>query len=104
MHDVIQKVIATETAAKQIVEAAKAEAEQILSDAHREAQDTMTRALWEARLESDRIIADATHAAEQEKKENLSRITAEIESEVRLDQTAMQRVVEEIVRCVRGQR
>jgi vacuolar-type H+-ATPase subunit H len=104
MRDVIQKVIAIETTAKQIVEAAKAEAEQILSDAHREAQDTMTRTLRDAHLESDRIIADATHEAEREKKENLSRITAEIESEVRLDQTAMQRVIEEVVRCVRGQR
>lgn len=100
MRDVIQKVMATEIEAKHIVELAKAESDRILSDAQKKGEEIVAQARQEARVEAERIVATAIEAAEQEKQESLARITAEIESQVRLEQTDRQRVVGEVVRCL----
>jgi V/A-type H+/Na+-transporting ATPase subunit G/H len=103
MQDVIQKIIATETEAKTIVETARAEAEQILLDARKIGQDMIERARQEVRIEAERIIEDAVKEAEQEKKKLLARAFGEIEGQIRLDHARRQWAVEGVVRCVCGQ-
>jgi vacuolar-type H+-ATPase subunit H len=103
VRDVIQKVIATEAEAKRIVEAAKAVADSISSDAQKQAQELVARARQEARAEADGIVTVAVREAGQEKHERLARAIAEIESQVRLDETTRQRAVAGAIRCVCGQ-
>jgi vacuolar-type H+-ATPase subunit H len=104
MRDVIQKVIATETEAKRLVEAAEADAERIGAAAQQRAQDLLAEARQKAREEADQIMANATRIAGQEKQERLARAMAEIESEIRMDETTKQRAVAGVIRCVCGQR
>jgi vacuolar-type H+-ATPase subunit H len=104
MRDVIQKVIATEAEAKRMVEAAKAEADRILFDAKKQGDDLAARARQETRAEAENVMEAALQAAEQEKRQRLARVTVEIETQVRLDDTTRQRAVAGAVRCACGQR
>lgn len=103
MHDVIQKVLASEAEAKGMIEAAKADAERILSAAQKQAHDLIARTRQEARVEAEGLVETAVHAAEQEKQQRLAGIAAEIESQVRLEETAREHAVAEVIRCVCGQ-
>lgn len=100
MRDVIQKIIATESEAKLIVEAAKAEADRILSDAQKKGHDVVELARQEANNEAGTILNAAIEAAEQEKQSSLKNAAVEIESRIRLEPAVKQRAVEGIVRCV----
>ncbi len=104
MRDVIQKVIATEAQAKQLVDAARAEAERIVSNARKEAETLVARAREESRAEAQGLIEAATREAGREKEQRLARVTAEIEKEVHLDEATKQRAVKAAIRCVCGQR
>jgi vacuolar-type H+-ATPase subunit H len=100
MRDVIQKIIATENDAKVIVEAARAEANRILSDAQKKGHDMVEHARQQAINEAGKIVKTAVEAAEQEKQRRLADAALEIESQIRLEPTARQWAIEEIVRCV----
>lgn len=102
MRDVIQKVIATEAEARRLIEAARAEAERITEAARKQGSENVARARQEARVEAEHLIEAAVRAAEQEKKTRVIRLAAEIETEVRLDETIRQQVVAGAVRCVCG--
>ena len=102
MHDVIQKVVATEAEAKRMVLAVKSEAERVLSEAQKRAQEFVVSARQTARVETDKILATALEEAELEKKERLARAAAEIETQVSITETLMRQTAEAVVRCVCG--
>jgi len=104
MRDVIQKVLATETEAKRLVAAAQADADRIVTAAQQRGQALRAAARQEARGEADQIMAKAAQIAGQEKQERLARAAAEIEAQIRLDETTKQRAVAGVIRCVCGQR
>ncbi len=100
MRDVIQKIIVTETEAKQLVETAKAKRDQTLSDAQKKADGIMRQTLQDIRAETERIMAAAMEEGEREKQEKLTGIISEIESQIRIDETLKELVVEKIIRSV----
>jgi len=102
MHEVIQKVIATEAEAKRMVQAARSEAELILSAAQKRAQEMTRAARQEVQIESGKILAAATAAAEGDQQTRLATVAGEIENQVHLDAAARQRVGAAVVRCVCG--
>lgn len=104
MREVIQQIIETETEAKAMVEAAKAEAERILSEARTKGQETIERARREARLEAERIVREEVETAEHDKEVSLALARTEIESRIQLDEDNNQQIVEGVVRCVCGLR
>jgi vacuolar-type H+-ATPase subunit H len=104
MRDVIARVIATEAEARRMVEAARAEADRISSDAQKRGQELVARTRQQARAEAESTVEAALRAAEQEKRKRLARVAAEIETEVRLDETTRERAVAGAIRCVCGQR
>lgn len=102
MQEVIQKVVATETEAKQLVQAARTEAGRLLTDARSQARRLVEDAQREARLETDGLLAAAEVEAANEKTELLARAAREIETNIRLDADTARQAVEAAVRCVRG--
>ena len=102
MREVIQTVMASERAAKQLVQAAQAEADQLVSRARLGARDAVERARQEAGREAESILAAAETDATREKAERLARAAAEINTRIRLDETAANQAVEAAVRCVCG--
>jgi len=100
MRDVIQKIIATESEAKLIVEAARAEADSILSNAQKKGHDVVEQARQETLIEADKILEAAVKAAEQEKQRRLTDAVVEIESQIRLEPATREWAVEEVMRCV----
>jgi vacuolar-type H+-ATPase subunit H len=104
MRDVIQKVIATENEAKQLVQAAKAEAERLVADARKQARDLVASARQESRNEAEQVVAAAVRGAEQEKMERLACSAAEIETRIHLDETTAKQAVDAAVRFVCGVR
>lgn len=102
MREVIQKVIATETHAKHLVQSAQSDADQLVTRARLQARDLVDQAQREAKLEAGRILETAEAAAAREKSERLARATAEINATIRLDETTAQQSVEAAVRCVCG--
>ena len=97
MRDVIQNIVATESEAKLIVEAAKAEADRILSEAQKKGRDIIDQSRQEAHAKSVKIIESATEFAEQEKQRRLAEATVEIENQINLDRAIKQSAVEEVV-------
>lgn len=104
MRDVIQRVIAAEAEAKHIVEAANTDRERISSDAQEKGQQLVAQARLEARDEADQMVETARLEAEREKQARLACVAADIETQVRLEETAKQRAVEAALRCVCGKR
>lgn len=102
MRDVIQQVIAVEAEAKCLVEAGRLERDRILSEAQQRGEELVSRTRREARADAGKMIETAVHEAEREKQECLARVAAEIEAQIRLDETTRQRAMEAIVRCVCG--
>ncbi len=100
MRDVIEKIIATESEAKLIVEAARAEADRILSEAQKKARDPIERARQETLIEAERIVETAVEAAEREKQVRLVDAAAEIENQIQLDPAGRKRIAEKVIRCV----
>ena len=104
MREVIQKIIEAEGEAKRLVEATRAKGERLLSKAQKQAQELTARVEREVRVEAERILATASEEAEREKRKELARTAAEIESQIRLDEAAQQRAVEAVGRCGCGLR
>ena len=102
VHDVIQKVIATEAEAKRLVEAAKVEAGRITAAAQKQGEELVARARQEALAEAGRIVSAAVREAERRKQEQLVRAAAEIEAQIRFDEVTRQRAVAGVIRCVCG--
>lgn len=102
MRDVIQKIIVTETEARQRVQAARAEAERILSEARAHAQEIVEAARQSARLEADEVLTEALRNAETEKKRRLARVAAEIEAQIHIDDATARQMTDAVARCVRG--
>jgi vacuolar-type H+-ATPase subunit H len=100
MRDVIQKIIATESEAKLIVEAARAEADRILSDAQTKGHDIVERARQEALIETGKILKTAIERAERGKQRRLSDAASEIENQIQLDSASSKSAIEGVVRCV----
>jgi vacuolar-type H+-ATPase subunit H len=103
MRDVIQRVIASEAEAQQIVAAARLQAAEIVGAARKAAEELRTRANREAGAEAEQILVDAGHSSESEKRERVARATAKIAVEIQLTPELRRRVVAEVVRCVCGQ-
>jgi len=102
MREVIHRVLEAEDQARRLLEAASAEAEGILSEADRRVQELVARVQREAQVEAAQILDSATQEADREKRELLSRAEAEIKAQVQLEETAKERAVEAVVRCVCG--
>ena len=102
MRDVIKNVIAAEAEARELVAMAQAEADRITADAQKRSQDIVARAHLEARAGAHQIVDTAMNEAGREKQERLVRATAEIKTQVRLEETVWQRAVAGAVRCVCG--
>lgn len=100
MRDVVQKIIATESEAKRIVEAAKDEADRIMADAQKKGREMVERARQEALIEANRIIETVVKAAEEEKEHRLADAAAEIEGTIELDPNTRHQIVERVVRWV----
>jgi vacuolar-type H+-ATPase subunit H len=100
MRDVIQKIIATESEAKLIVEAARTEADRILSEAQKKGRDIVEKSRQEALIEAGKILETAIETAEREKKRRLSDAASEIENQIQLDSASSKLAIEGVVRCV----
>lgn len=100
MREIIQKIIATESEAKLVVEAARAEADRILSEAQKKGHDIVEQARQEALLEVERIVKAEVVAAELKKQKLLADAAAQIESQVQLEPASRKWAVEGVVRCV----
>jgi vacuolar-type H+-ATPase subunit H len=104
MRDVIQKVIATETEAKQRVQSARVEAERMVTGAWKRAQELVVSAQLAARLEAEKLLATALQTAEAEKKERLAHAATEIETRVSVDEATVRQAAKAATRCVCGSR
>jgi vacuolar-type H+-ATPase subunit H len=102
MRDIIQKIIATESEARLVVESAKAEADRILSEAQKKGHDIVEQARIEALVESDAIMEKAARESEKEKQLRLAETITEIERQIRLEPTTLQWAVEGVIRCICG--
>lgn len=102
MQAVIQKVVATETEAKQLVQAARTEAGELLTSAHLQARRLVEAAHREARLETEKILGTAEAEAADEKQERLARAAREIDTNLRLDEATARQAVAAALRCIRG--
>lgn len=102
MRDVIQKIVATETEARQRVQTAKAEAERILTGARKRAQALVAEARQAARRDAEQMLATALQSAETARRERLARATAELEAQVKVDETAARQAADAVIRCVCG--
>jgi vacuolar-type H+-ATPase subunit H len=100
MRDVIQKIIATESEARLIVEAARAEADHISSEAQKKGRDIVEQIRQKTLVEADKMVEAAMEAAEREKQQRLTDAAAEIESHIRLEPNTRKWAVEGILRCV----
>ena len=103
MREIIQKIITTESEAKHIVEAARAEADRISSDAQKEGHDVVERARQEALIEAGRIMQAAVKTAEREKQRRLTDAAAEIESQIQFEPASRKSAIEGVIRCVSKQ-
>lgn len=102
MRDIIQKIIATESEARLVVESAKAEADRILSEAQKKGHDIVEQARIKALVESDAIMEKAARESEKEKQLLLAETITEIERQIRLEPTTLQWAVEGVIRCICG--
>lgn len=100
MQDVIQRIIATESEARLIVESAKSEADRILSDAQKKGRDIVEQARARALLESEAIVKAAVRESEKEKQRRIADAVIEIEKQIQLEPRTKQWAIEGVIRCV----
>ena len=97
MRDVIQKIIATESEARQKVQAAESEAERIILESRKHAQELVEAARQTALLDAVNILTAALEKAEAEKKQRLADAAAEMDNQIRLDGKTMRHAVNAVV-------
>ena len=102
MRDVIQKILTTESEAKQLVQAARTEVEQLLSNVRLQARNLVEQAYQETKAEAENILAVAEAEAAREKAERLAGAAAEINATIRLEETTAQQAAQAALRCVCG--
>jgi vacuolar-type H+-ATPase subunit H len=100
MRDVIEKIIATESEAKLIVDAARTEADQILSEARKKGRDVIEKARREVLIEAEKILEIAVETAEGEKQQRLTEAASAVERQIQLEPTGRESAVEWVIRCV----
>ena len=104
MRDEIQRVMAAEKEARQILDEADSERDRILREARIKAEELIARSRLETRKETETIVADAIKQGEQEKEGRLAQIAADIENQIHLDDTDVEKAVEMVVRSVCGRK
>ena len=102
MREIIQKLIETEKAAAEIIRTANHAADLILEDAHRRASDISFQLAAEAQDEVTRLLHEAAQSAEAEKQRKFKEISAQLNTEIRMDDQTMQRAITAVIRCVCG--
>lgn len=85
-----------------MVQAARAEAGGILAEAQKRALELRSVARQEAQKESGEILAREMAKAIQEKETRLAAAARDIERRIVLDDSARQKVVAAVVKCVCG--
>jgi len=80
MKDTLEKMLAAEREAEEIVKEAEAESRKKLDDARRRAVEVLDKARETAHAEAQKIMNEAVEAAAAEKQQRLDRIRAELES------------------------
>jgi vacuolar-type H+-ATPase subunit H len=103
MHDVVRLVLDAEAESKRVLDEAEVEAERLATEARRKAQEIVRAARHQTAEDAETIIQTAEESARREKQERLTRAATEIESTVRLDGAAVQRLVDAVVRSVIGE-
>lgn len=103
MRDVIQRVIASEAEARQIVATARIQAAEIVGGARQAGEELRARVASETGAAVVRIMAEAERNAEIERLEWMARATDEITAEVNLAPELRHRTVAAVVRYVCGQ-
>jgi hypothetical protein len=103
MRDVIEKIIATESEAKLIVDAARTEADRILADGQKNGHEVVERARQATLIEAERIVEAAIETAEQEKQHRLADAAVEIEKQIQLEPAIKKWAIEGVVQCVTKQ-
>jgi vacuolar-type H+-ATPase subunit H len=102
MHEVIQKIIAAETEAKRMVQAAKADAGRVLAEAQTSALELKSAAQQKAQKESEEILKESLVKGTKEKKSRLATVAREIERQIVLDGAASQKAAAAVVKSVCG--
>ena len=103
IKDTLERMIAAERQAKEIVDDAERRARQVIDDAHRQADEILAKAREEARDRASGIIADAIARGSAEKQQRLEAVKKKLESlpdEIAADRK--EKAIEVAVRAVLG--
>ena len=103
MRDVIRKLVDAESEARRMVDAARVEADRIAADARHAAEELAARSRRDARREAEEVVETATREALRIKRERLAHASAAIEAEVGVDSAVRQGLIDAAVRHVCGQ-
>lgn len=76
----LERMIAAERQAKEIVDDAERKTRQVIDDAHRQADEILAKAREEARDRASRMIADAIARGSAEKQQRLDSVKQKLES------------------------
>jgi vacuolar-type H+-ATPase subunit H len=102
VREVIQKLIAVEEEAKDIVKKAQEAGAKVVQEARDKTAEIIDRSRAEVRLEAERVLQAAAERTSADEQGLLTREDAEIESAIRLDPAARQRAVQAVVQCACG--
>lgn len=102
MREIIQKVVATEGEAKQLLQASRMAADQLLERAQAQARALVEQARVDARRAAAQLLEAAEGQAQQDKTALMTRATAEIQTSISLDDTTRRQIAEAAARFVAG--
>lgn len=102
MREVIQKVIAAEAEATELLKTAKAEAEALIRQARVDALQKTEQSHREAQVEADRLIAEAEANAIEAQRQSIEQYVRDLQATIRLDDEAHRRAVQAVVDTVLG--
>lgn len=102
MRDVIEKVMASEKEAAEILSKAKDEAAKLVADGRVAAQNEAAAAKLAARAEADKVLAEAVRAASEKADADLASEKEAIERSIRLSADEREALSDAVVRCVTG--
>lgn len=102
MQNVIRGVMEAEKEAQRILQAARAEAERLTGEARQRAKANEEQTRSDVCRTADTLIENSVKAAESEKSAQLARAVLEMESGVRIDDSARRCAVTAVFECVTG--
>ena len=102
MHEVIQRVLASEAQGKKILAEATAEAERLVANAHAKAQELLAQTRAAARRDAEDIVRGAVKSAERQREQHLTRVAEQLRNQVQLEPDFLEQVVQAAVSCVCG--